>query len=248
MPSRDPDDELFAAALAASKACPPLEQLERLLGDGAPARLKEHVDGCLRCQTELQMLRSFTSGEIADGERAAVESIAKRLRTRSSELVSRRIPAERHRPWWKTVLAAPWLTPAAAMVAVVLVVAGVVIEVRQGMKPGLNTAVDGAGISRSSSIAILSPIGDLHEQPGNLRWEAIPNAAVYRVRIMEVDGAELWNGETTTPRIDLPPRARTFIVPAKTLLIQVAAFDAAGRKLGESEPVRFRFLQKLYRP
>jgi hypothetical protein len=248
MPSREPDDELFAAALAASNVCPPLEQLERLLGDGAPARLKQHVDGCLRCQTELQMLRSFSSGEVADRERAAVESIATQLRARSSELVARRAPAEQHRSWWKTLLAAPWLTPAAAMAAVVLVVAGVAIEVRQGRKPGLNTAAGEAEVLRSSSIAILSPIGDLQEQPGNIRWEPVPNAAVYRVRIMEVDGAELWNGETTTPRIDLPPRARTFIVPAKTLLIQVAAFDAAGRKLGESEPVRFRFLQKLYRP
>jgi hypothetical protein len=193
------------------------------------------------------MLRSFTSGEVAERERTAVESISTRLKARSSELVPRRIPARQHRAWWKTVLAARWLTPAAATAAVALVVAGVAVEVRQGRQPRLDTAIGGAEVLRSAAIAVLSPVGDLQEKPEAIRWEAAPNTAIYRVRIMEVDGAELWNGETTTPRIDLPPRALTFIVPAKTLVIQVAAFDAAGRKLAESEPVHFRFLQKLYR-
>jgi hypothetical protein len=193
------------------------------------------------------MLRSFTSGEVAERERTAVESISTRLKARSPELIPRRIPAEQHQAWWKRVLAARWLTPAAATVAVALVVAGVAVEVRQGRQPRLDTAIGGAEVLRSSAIAVLSPIGDLSEKPEAIRWEAAPNAAIYRVRIMEVDGAELWNAETTTPRIDLPPRALTFIVPAKTLVIQVAAFDAAGRKLAESEPVHFRFLQKLYR-
>jgi hypothetical protein len=64
--------------------------------------------------------------------------------------------------------------------------------------------------------------------------------------MMEVDRAELWNSQTATSRIDLPGSVEALIVPAKTLLVQVAAFDAAGSKIAESEPVRFRLLQNLY--
>src|SRR5262244_253796 len=68
MPNREPDDELLAAALAGTRDCPSLEELERLLNEGAPGSLKRHVDACSYCQTELRMLRSFTSNEVAEHE------------------------------------------------------------------------------------------------------------------------------------------------------------------------------------
>ena len=92
----------------------------------------------------------------------------------------------------------------------------------------------------------MSPIGDLREKPAEIRWEAAPNATRYRVRITEVDRTELWSQETTTPRVDLPTSVQDLIVPAKTLLIQIAAFEANGGKVAESETVRFRLLQNLY--
>lgn len=247
MPNREPDDELLAAALAAANDCPPLEHLERLLDERAPAPLKQHVSRCPRCQTELQMLRSFLSDDVAEHERAAVDAITTRLKARSSILLPSRIPVvEERQSWWKRILAPGWLTPAAAALALVLVVAGVTIEMRRGRQPALDTAVGGSEVLRSSAIAILSPIGDLAQKPAEIRWETAPNAARYRVRIMEVDRTELWSTETAVPRIDLPASAQAFIVPAKTLLTQVAAFDANGNKIAESEIVRFRLLQKVY--
>src|SRR5215469_12036002 len=82
MPNHKPDDQLLSAALGPTNNCPPLEDLERLLEAGAPAALKEHVDQCPHCRTELEMLRSFTSNEIAEHEKPAVNAIAARLRTR----------------------------------------------------------------------------------------------------------------------------------------------------------------------
>ena len=64
MPNRQSDDDLLAAALRITNACPPLEELERLLSEGESAGLRRHVDGCPHCQTELQMLRAFTSNEL----------------------------------------------------------------------------------------------------------------------------------------------------------------------------------------
>jgi hypothetical protein len=247
MLNRRPDDELLAAVLAGTKDCPPLEDLERLLNEEAPWPLKQHVDGCTRCQTELQMLRAFTASEVAEHEKAAVSSIAARLQSRSSEIITSRPAVDERQSWWQLILAMRWMTPAAATVAIALLVAGVAIELRQGRQPLLNTRLGRTEIMRSSSIAILSPVGDLREKPREIRWEAAPNSTRYQIRIMEVDRAELWSGQTTGTRIEVPARVETLIVPWKTLLVQAEAFDADGRKIAESEPVRFRFLQKVYK-
>jgi len=159
MPNREPDDELLAAALRQANDCPPLEDLERLLNEGAPVAMKRHVDRCSHCQTELQMLRSFTSNEVGEHEKTAVDAIAARLKARSSTIATRRT----------------------------------------------------------------GPVESRHR-------------------------AELWSAEALSPRIALPPRVGTLIVPSKTLLIQVAAFDASSQKIAESETVRFRLLQNVYTP
>ncbi len=247
MPNRESDDELIVRALRGVNDCPPLEELERLLEKGRSdaVQLQQHVDGCSHCQTELQMLRSFTSNEVEPQEAQAVATIAARLKSRPSGIVAAHSAVLEHRSWWKSMVAMPWLTPVAAMAALLLVAAGVGLQLRQ-RQPRLDTHISGPEILRSSSIAILSPIGDVREKPSNILWEAAPNAARYRVRLMEVDRVELWSADTTGARIELPAGAEAFIVPAKTLLIQVAAFDATGTKIAESEPARFRFLQKLY--
>jgi hypothetical protein len=192
------------------------------------------------------MLRAFTSNEVAEHERAAVETIAARLRTISTPTPTVHRAIEEHRSWWTRILAVRWLTPATAALVLALVVAGVTIELRQGRQPRLDTTVGGAEVLRSSAFAVLSPVGDVKEKPADIRWEAAPNAARYRVQIMEVDHKNLWSIETATPRIDLPVAVEDLIVPAKTLLIQIAAFDANGNKLAESEIVRFRLLQSIH--
>jgi len=247
MRNREPGDELLAAALRQSNDCPPLEDLERLLDEGAPTDLKRHVDGCSHCQTELQILRSFTSNEVAQHEKTAVDAIVARLKARSSTIpTERRPPAESRQPRWKRIFEVRWFSPAVAILAIALVVVAATIELRRGRQPSVDTGTAGLEVLRSSSIAILSPIGDLREKPTEIRWEAAPSASRYQVRIMEVDRAELWSTDTTSARIDLPPSVETLIVPSKTLLIQVAAFDASGQKIAESETVRFRLLQKVY--
>jgi hypothetical protein len=249
MPDREPDDELLAAALGRANDCPPLEDLERLLEEGAPAALKQHVDGCAHCRTELELLRSFTSNEVAEHEKRAADAIAARLKARSSTIPARRTdPVESRPAWWKRIFEVRWLSPAAATLAVVLLGVGLTIELRRGRQPSLDTSTGSAEVLRSSAIAILSPVGDLREKPAEIRWEAAPNAARYRVRIMEVDRTELWSTDTRSRRIDLPPEVRNLILPWKTLLIQVAAFDASGQKIAESETARFRLLQKVYTP
>ena len=247
MPDRQPDDELFAAALRGVNECPPLKELECLLSRDEP-RLQRHVDRCPHCQTELQMLRSFTANELAEHESTAVNAIAARLTSQASRITKPRNAMEERRSWWKPILAMPWLTPAAATIAVALLVAGVALELRQAKQPELNTRMGGSAVLRSSSIAILSPAGDLREKPVEVRWEAAPNAVRYRVRMMEVDRTEVWSAETAGTRIPVPSAVGTRILPMKTFVLRVEAFDSTGGVVGESEPVRFRLLQKIHTP
>jgi hypothetical protein len=194
------------------------------------------------------MLRSFTSNQVAEHEKLAVNAIAARLKAQSTAgAPNDTVAIQSRQSWWKRAFEVRWLSAAAATLAIALVVAGVAIELRRGRQPALDIGPRGTEILRSSAIAILSPIGDLREKPAEISWEAVPNAVRYRVQIMEVDRAEVWSADATSPRIGLPPTVETLIVPSKTLLVQIAAFGASGQKIAESETVRFRLLQKVYR-
>jgi hypothetical protein len=193
------------------------------------------------------MLRSFTSTEIAEDEKPAVNAIAARLKVRAStNATNETVAVESRQSWWKRAFEVRWLSPAAATLAIALVAAGVAIELRRGTQPAIDIGKGTTQVMRSSAITILSPIGDLREKPAEIRWEAVPNAVRYRVQIMAVDRAELWSADANSPRIALPPAVETSIVPSKTLLVQIAAFGASGQKIAESETVRFRLLQKVY--
>jgi hypothetical protein len=90
---------------------------------------------------------------------------------------------------------------------------------------------------------VIAPSGNLRRAPSEIRWQAAPNAVRYEARLLEVDGAELWKAETAENRIEFPAAVRARVVPAKTLLCQVSAFDASGHRVAQSEAVRFRLLQ-----
>jgi hypothetical protein len=193
------------------------------------------------------MLRSFTSNEIAEHEKPAVNAIAARLKARSTtSATNETVAVESRQSWWKRAFEVRWLSPATATLAIALVVAGVAIELRRGRQPAIDIGTGTTEVLRSSAITILSPIGDLREKPTEIRWEAVPNAVRYRVQIMEVDRAELWSADATSPRVGLPATVETLIVPSKTLLVQVAAFGASGRKVAESATTRFRLLQNVH--
>ena len=130
-------------------------------------------------------------------------------------------------------------------VAAVLIAAAVGVEWRFAGPPALRPAGE-LEVMRSRELELLAPRGDLHETPREIQWQPVAGCAKYGVRLLEVDGTELWKMETAQTRVEIPPQVQERIVPAKTLLCEVVAFDAAGRKTAESETVRFRLLQKVY--
>ncbi|HXB75563.1 MAG TPA: hypothetical protein VNY05_45440 [Candidatus Acidoferrales bacterium] len=242
------EHDVFYEALKPGGDCLPESDLETLLGEFAPEDLVRHIENCPHCRTELNMLRSFHSNEIPAGDTAAVRAIAERLHANSAEIFGRTVAP----PWWKRLFTTPWFTkawlgPAAWTAAALLVVAGAAIQWRHTGAPSLNPVTDaGREVLRSSTIAVLAPAGDLREAPLEVRWESAPAATRYQVRLLEVDHTELWKAEVSDTHTAIPPEVRARIVPAKTLLCEVSAFDSAGRKVAQSEAVRFRFSQNVY--
>jgi hypothetical protein len=231
------DSRLFRAALQRSDRCPPQAVLERHL-ERHDAALSAHIDRCAFCKTEIELLRSFVQCDIPAEDAAAVDAIVQRLDQRPPPLL------ERRKPWWSFDLS--WVRATALAAAAILVAVGIGLQLRSG-PPALRVPdAKSAGVYRSHSVAILSPSGDLQTPPAEARWESTPAAANYRVRLLEVDGNELWSSTATGTTIAFPASIRALMVPAKTLALTVDAFNAQNQKIAESSKVNFRILQKIY--
>lgn len=242
------EQKALRAALGGQNDCPPIEELELLLGDPAQVRpaVAQHVESCPYCRTELDLLREFRSGTLRASEAEPVRLITKRLRARSAEILSFPNQADAREPWWRAFWTARWLTPAALAAAAVLIFIAVGVQWRQSAPVLHAPQASDQEVMRSNAIVVLSPSGDIQEAPAEFRWQATPAAVKYRVRLLEVDHSELWSAETTENHIDLPSQTRAQVVPSKTLLWEVSGFDAGGRIVAESSSVRFRLLQNVY--
>ena len=238
--------DLLRETLGPTEGCPPFEKLESALVHGAPglsSELAQHLKTCGYCQTELHLLRDFQEGG-PDKDSEELRKVVKLLRGRSKETFQQSSSAEAREPWWSLRLRIQWLVPAALGMAALLVVVGGVTQYRHAVtRPALHGSFPTENeVLRTGSFAIVKPAGDLLERPGQVRWEVVQGAAKYEVRLLEVDGVEIWNAESTADRIEVPRTAQNKIVPAKTLFCEVVAFDASGRKIGDTGLVRFRLV------
>jgi len=244
--------EFWKEALAPSEACLTLEDLVRLSNRSISreAVARAHVAACARCQTELAMLREYQSATTLPDESAAVSWITAELERRFDQIkqikVIARLPVshstarERSTGWRRLLLPRP--IRAAAFASAALLAAIVVgLNLRGSQAPELaSDLVPGPQVFRSEELVAVGPTGDLKEVPAELRWQAIAAAARYRVKVMEVDRAELWQTESIRTSVILPAPIRAKIVPGKTLLWQVTAIDSASKPVADSQILRFR--------
>jgi len=258
MTSKEDWKELFAP----TEACPELEELglflSRSLPEPARARVAAHSAACPRCQTELAMLKEFQSATPRLDERAAVNwikaQLEERLERKPGSPPLRAAPPPRDEPnalgsWWLVLLGRRPASVAAWAFATVLVVVAAGQYLRNGREPSLShDSVKDFEVLRSDALNLSGPAGDVEQVPAELRWETVPRAALYAVELMEVDRARLWAAESREDRIALPPAVRAMIVPGKTLLWQVVALDAAGKKVAGSQMQRFRVVSTAPKP
>ena len=237
---------LLRKVLSPSNACAtPLELgglADGSLARPAAARLRDHVSGCARCQTELTLLKHFEKAAPGPDEEGAVRWISARLERRFSEASPRPSPwRARHEAALPRRSVFTALNLGGFAVAAATLAAAVTIGLREGRAPELTQPSPAAPtVLRSAGITTLSPAGDLEAAPNELRWEPQADAASYSVQVMEVDHAELWSAETRDASIVLPPALRGRIVPGKPFLWEVVGKDAAGRAVAWSGRQRFR--------
>jgi hypothetical protein len=236
-----PEEDWLKQALGPKKDCLSLEALEMCAGENAPVEFGRHLSSCAHCRAELALFRSFHEGPRDAAEIEATARIADRLHSPRS-LQPEAAPSPR-RSWWQV----RWLGPGAAAVAAALIIGAVGLEWRHRGAPPIDVSTGAEDTLRSGGITLISPRGDITEAPAQIQWQVVAGAARYEIKLLEVDHTVLWSGSTGDSRIEIPQTARSQIVPAKTLLLQVRAVDSAGRIVAESELSRFRLLQNVYR-
>src|SRR6267143_5165908 len=250
------DVDGLRTALAPSASCLSLEQLSRLCdrdhAGSADARAAEHVAGCLRCRTELALLRQFESLALRPEEEEDASWIVGRLtrdvaRLTAGEVLPPRRRAPARAAGWRRFVApravAGGLAAAAAALLVILNVPG------RDASPTLPPdATAGPSSFRSDAIAVKGPAGDVDAAPKEMSWEPAAGAASYSVQVMEVDRTPVWSGESRELKLALPAAVRARVVPGKPFLWQVMAKDAAGQAIAASEMQRFRLRMRAPHP
>jgi hypothetical protein len=182
-------------ALAPTPECLAIERLAEEL----TAAEREHVEGCVRCQTELALFRDVTSEPISP----ASQWIAAGLQRRSGRAAGR-----------------PALRVLYAIAAMVVIAIGLGTWLRE---PSIDIPRNDQPY-RSARLELVSPAGDLAQAPNELRWNPVPHATRYQIRILEVDSTVVWSGTTTQPRAALPPAVIAQFRPGKSLQWDVRAF------------------------
>lgn len=205
--------------------------LERLVAAALAEPDAAHVTACARCQTERALAQEFEAAEPTPDEGAAVAWIVSETRRRVFPDEPAAAPATPAR-WF----ALPrWTSWAGAALAASL---GVYLLV--GPRAAPPQAVDTAPVYRSTAVTIVAPVGDVASAPAELRWEALAGAARYTVRVLEVDGTELWQTTTVETSTAMPDAVRAAAIPARTLTWRVEALDSGGAPVGEAATASFR--------
>lgn len=253
MSNKDPrmfDRTQLKEALQTTPGCLSPEELARL-ADGSSSG-NPHVESCLRCQAELTLMKSFEADERLADEGAAVGWISARLERNLDQIknpgraVSVR-SSQAAGSWYSRWLgkgSARWLMPITA--TFVLIAAGL-FWMNRSREPELRAdSGNGPVVYRSEEIQTVGPVGELAQVPRILEWKAIPQAISYKASIMEVDENALWTNETRDMMVTIPEPIRSKMLPGKTVLWRVTAFDRQGHVVATSQMQRFSVQRKSH--
>lgn len=226
--------------------CPPpeafLEVEAGALSSEARRALDQHAERCPACAAERDLARLFDAApEGADVRPEDLRFVVSRLEEASP--VRPAAPNVVAFPGPRREVAPPsrsrsWVRFAAA--AVLVMAAGLGYRAFQVPEPAL-PAPEVGGVVRGGEVEAVSPLGEVAEIPGELRWvPPVEGAASYRVRLTAVDGAVLWEGTALAPSLRLPAEAAGRLHRAVVYTWTVEALGPAGERLASSGPVTFK--------
>lgn len=239
MSERRSIDEWLRRAYDGAEGCPPPEAYlaEELgaLDAAARARLESHAESCVACAAERDLARAFDgTGPKTAGDRRAVERIVRRLERRPAH--RRSGGGLRDLPSWASIARAPALRLAAAAALVI----GVGLAIRHAATPPPLTGGPGAGVTRSSSLELLEPLGEIAALPDELSWTGVEGASAYAVTVRGVDDSELWRAQTAATAVAVDATLAAELRPAVWYGWSVEALAPDGRRIAWSPDARFR--------
>jgi hypothetical protein len=241
MAGKNNNAKIWQEAAAATKECPTLETLEKVMdGVSSDQQAVAHVSSCPHCQSEISMLRSFESATPAENEGAAVAWIAAQLERNQQKKAA--APARATVvPFWRTMFRLPYMAAAAALI--VAVTLGISLYQNEDRHPHFGGNV-GVGTYRGE-MHLIQPAGELSQAPSQLKWESVPGAASYSVQItgIDIDHTVVWEGQSTQNFVSLTPEMKSKIRPGKQLEWKVTAQDATRKQIATGEG-RFRVILK----
>lgn len=223
-------------AFERTEHCPEVEKLALLeegrLEQAEAARLRTHVEGCTACEAELALYRGFLAAESRVEERPDVEYISARL--------SNPAAAEREsESWWQRWLKLPAVPRWAFSVAALLLVAAVSLQVWR-RQSGIGE-VEWSGVARSGQLTLEAPLGELDQAPRRFSWRPAPGASIYQIRVLEVDGAQLWTGDSRETQFPAPAELLKQLGPRRAFIWEVVGLDGNGKEVARSGRARFRW-------
>jgi hypothetical protein len=237
--------ERIHAALSVTPDCLSDVQLEALLHElPRSAAAAEHLHTCLRCLTELRLLRAFEDQAPVPGEGAAVGWIAAQLRDKDFSASPSAVSVSGVGLWRKLFGRLPKMGYAFATIAALMVALGV-YEASKNLEPGLHVPVGTGSTYRSSEVRLLQPVGDVSRVPESLHWEPFGKARKYAIKVSEVDGSVLWSGQSFDNSLTLPAELKSKIKTRKPILWQVEALDSSDKVVATSPTIRFRVISDL---
>ncbi|MBL8173636.1 MAG: hypothetical protein JNK48_03145 [Bryobacterales bacterium] len=233
--------ELWRQAASRRPDCPSVDDWAAYpdLPAGAPQRraLDQHRASCPACEAEAAMLASFLAAEPQPAEAADLAYIQGKLPTRAPHAA----PA----PWWKQIFA-PSTFRVWAFAAVAFAAVAIGLQYRSGSLPPV-TQETGGVMRATLSVEGVAPVGDLPAPPRQFTWQAVSGAASYTLRILAVDGAELYRCEASAQPSCLPTPPQDVFLPLRTVQVRVTAYDSAGKEIAVSPDIPLRVLPQAVR-
>ena len=228
------ESDFLRAAFGPSPDCLSVETLDALansrLERAARANAERHLAACAHCRNEAALLAQFHSSEPRPEERADLAWIEGRLRG------ERPVPAPERwsfAAWLREAFAVRrWQTLSIAAACLLFLVAGG-FYLRNGREPAI-PSLGGEPVWRSAQLTAIAPVGDLDTAPAELKWESVPGATRYTVRVLQVDRTEIWKAESAVSSIELPNNVRQQMSPGRGFLWSVTAENGSAHTIAES--------------
>jgi hypothetical protein len=226
------DERLLRSALRAHGDCPSIELLSSQLtgarGDEARAIAEVHLNQCLHCRTEMELLREFEAGTIRPDEAASIKWIADRLKKASQT------PATVRTHGWRLPWRMPQLVFGLAGVAVVTLLA-VGISSDWALRRSFTRPMPEFGneVQRARLVEIV-------EKPGFFEWKPVPGAARYDLAVRTVDGNTIFHNSFTGMTLAFPANVDALVKAGRLIEWEVTARDSAGNEIAGSGVQRLR--------